>query len=46
MQETELYQPILGLSSPRSVSSVQLDVEAQQIDVYISHPEGQFLAAN
>ena len=40
MQDTELYQHILGLSSPWSVSSVQLDVEAQQIDVQVSHPEG------
>jgi len=38
MQDTELYQHILGLSSPWSVSSVQLDVEAQQIDVQVSHP--------
>lgn len=40
MQDTELYQYILGLSSPWSVSSVRLDVEAQQIDVQVSHPEG------
>ncbi|MEZ6043633.1 MAG: hypothetical protein R3C20_24310 [Planctomycetaceae bacterium] len=40
MQDRELYQQILGLKSPWSVSKVALDVEIQQVDVYIEHPSG------
>lgn len=40
MQDKELYQHILGLASPWSVERVQLNVEEQQIDVHVSHPEG------
>ena len=39
MQEREFYQQILGLESPWYVSDVKLDMEAQQVDVYVAHPE-------
>jgi transposase len=39
MQEKEFYQQILGLESPWYVSDVKLDMEAQQVDVYVEHPE-------
>ncbi|QDV61088.1 ISL3 family transposase [Crateriforma conspicua] len=40
MQETEFYQQILGLKQPWFVADVKLDPEAQQVDVYVEHPEG------
>lgn len=40
MQDKELYQQILGLSSPWTVSGVQLDTEAQEIRVQVEHPRG------
>ena len=40
MQDCELYQQIFGLKSPWSVSKVALDVETQQVDVYIEHLPG------
>jgi transposase len=38
MQDKELYQQILGLSSPWSVQNVELDVENSEIRVNVSHP--------
>lgn len=40
MQDKELYQQILGLLSPWSVSDVQLDHQAQEIRVRVEHPRG------
>lgn len=40
MQDKELYQQILGLSSPWTVADVQLDQEAQEIRVRVEHPRG------
>ena len=40
MQDTELYQSILGLASPWSVTAVKLNLEQQQLDVYVAHPRG------
>ena len=40
MQDRELYQEILGLKSPWSVSRVELSVERQQVDVFAEHPAG------
>lgn len=40
MQDKELYQQILGLSSPWTVSDVQLDHDAQEIRVRAEHPRG------
>lgn len=40
MQDRELYQSILGLESPWSVSEVELDVESGEIRVHVSHPRG------
>lgn len=40
MQDRELYQEILGLKSPWSVSQVTLDLEQQQVDVFVEHPSG------
>jgi transposase len=40
MQDRELYEEILGLKSPWTVSKVSLDVSRQQVDVYVEHPAG------
>ena len=40
MQDKELYQQILGITSPWSVSSVELDHSAQEIRVHVEHPRG------
>lgn len=39
MQDTALYQYLLGLQSPWTVSHVNLDVNAQRVDVWATHPE-------
>lgn len=38
MQDTALYQYLLGLKSPWTVSRVNLDVKAQRVDVWAEHP--------
>jgi hypothetical protein len=38
MQYQELYQEILGLKSPWTVSMVSLDVFRQPVDVYVEYP--------
>jgi len=40
MQERELYQEIPKLKSPWSVSQVTLNLEQQQVDVFVEHPSG------
>ena len=40
MQDTELYQQILGLTSPWRVETVKLDASAQEIVVQVEHPRG------
>lgn len=40
MQDRELYQHILGLSSPWQVASVELDTGEQEIRVHVEHPRG------
>jgi len=40
MQDRELYQEIPGLKSPWSVSQVTLNLEQQQVDVFVEHPSG------
>lgn len=40
MQDTALYQYLLGLKSPWTVSRVNLDVKGQRVDVWAEHPEG------
>ena len=40
MQDTELYQHILGLTSPWEVSKVDLNVKLGEIVVNVSHPKG------
>ena len=39
MQDTARYQSRLGLQSPWTVSRVNLDVNAQRVDVWAAHPE-------
>ena len=39
MQDTALYQYLLGLQSPWTVSRVNLDVNGQCVDVWAEHPE-------
>ena len=40
MQDRDLYHQILGLSSPWEVSGVELDAEAGEIRVRVTHPAG------
>jgi transposase len=40
MQDKELYQHILGLTSPWTVSGVKLDIPAEEIQVSVEHPPG------
>jgi transposase len=37
MQDTGLYQQLLGLKSPWSVSQVDLDIKQQRVDVWVDH---------
>ncbi|OYT18079.1 MAG: hypothetical protein CCU26_18890 [Nitrospira sp. UW-LDO-01] len=39
MQDTALYQYLLGLESPWTVSRVNLEVAGQRVDVWAEHPE-------
>ena len=39
MQDTALYQYLLGLQSPWTVSRVNLDIKGQRVDVWAEHPE-------
>lgn len=41
MQGTDFYERILGLAAPWFVADVQLDMEAQQVDVFVEHGEGE-----
>jgi hypothetical protein len=38
MQDKELYQHLLGLSSPWTVGKVSLDIKAQEVVVIVEHP--------
>ena len=40
MQDKELYQHIIGLTSPWTVSGVKLDIPAEEIQVRVEHPPG------
>jgi transposase len=40
MQDKELYQVILGLGSPWSVSDVELDTALGEIRIHVCHPRG------
>jgi transposase len=40
MQDRELYQQILELKTPWTVSQVSLSIERQQVDVFVEHPAG------
>ena len=40
MQDKELYQHILGLTSPWTVRNVNLDTENQEIRIQVDHPRG------
>lgn len=40
MQDTALYQYLLGLKSPWTVSRVDLNVKGQCVEVWAEHPEG------
>jgi transposase len=44
MQDTALYQYLLGLKSPWTVSRVELNVKGQCVDVWAEHPEGALWA--
>jgi len=40
MQDTALYEYLLGLKSPWKVGRVELNVKEQRVDVWAEHPEG------
>ncbi len=40
MRDTELYQRVLGLGEPWSVSRVELKVPDHRVDVWVDHPAG------
>lgn len=40
MRDTELYHHLLGLQDPWFVSDVQINVNGQQVDVWVEHPKG------
>jgi transposase len=40
MRDTTLYQHLLGLKEPWTVSRVDLDVPGQRVDVWVEHPKG------
>jgi hypothetical protein len=40
MRDVELYRHLLGLESPWTVRSVELNVPEQRVDVWAHHPEG------
>lgn len=42
MQDTKLYQRILGLESPWKVERVVLDVKGGSVDVFVEHRESRF----
>jgi len=44
MQDTALYQYLLGLKSPWTVGRVELNVTGQCVDVWAEHPEGALWA--
>ena len=39
MQDTALYEKLLGIEAPWSVTRVALDVEAGRVDVWVDHPD-------
>ncbi len=41
MRDTELYERVLGLSEPWSVSEVELNVASKRVDVWVEHPPEQ-----
>ena len=40
MKDIELYHHLLGLQDPWFVSDVQINVNGQQVDVWVEHPKG------
>lgn len=40
MQDTELYRHVLGLQEPWRVERVQLDIAAERVNIWATHPEG------
>lgn len=40
MRDTTLYQHLLGIVHPWTVSRVELDTEKQRVDVWVEHPKG------
>jgi transposase len=44
VRDTDLYQALLGLTSPWTVSRVELDVAKQRVDVWAEHPRGERFA--
>jgi transposase len=44
MRDSELYQQVLGLKAPWSVSRVELNVKERRVDVWVEHPPGEHWA--
>jgi transposase len=41
MKDTDLYQKLLGLETPWTVGSVDLNLSEERVDVWVEHPAGQ-----
>jgi len=40
MQDKELYEELLGIKAPWSVSRIELDAKAERVDIWVEHSEG------
>ena len=40
MEDRELYQPVLCLDSPWTVSQVELNSDAEEVRIHVAHPRG------
>lgn len=40
MQDKELYEHLLGIKGPWSVSRIELDMQAKRVNVWVKHEEG------
>jgi transposase len=46
MRDTDLYQALLGLTPPWTVSRVELDIAGQRVDVWAGHARGSTFACS
>ncbi len=46
MNDIQLYQQILGLESPWVVDKVDLCIEKQRVDIWVTHPKGTLFSCS